>query len=560
MAEYVKRAAFYEGQFVGAADLNLTVSYDRDAFARHERLQHTWGIVAGLGVVPADRTTGAAPQEKKFQEMTLDPGVAVDGRGRVIVVTEPTRLPEDAFIDAGVAISQVDAAYPVFVQGRDEDANESSLGGDCQSASPNRANEKFEIVFGRVNDAANHDPQQEVDVIDGAPGSADTPWRVLVGFVQFDRTIGKFTKFLPSSEGVGRRYAGVRAADVIAIGDRLVLRTGELTEAGAPALQLSKAKDDKSQLQFGPQGAGGALTPVMTVDTDGNLTVTGKIVGALAGGVQVQSGVAVDGMLLPLPPGITQQKIDSGAVAIQSQVTPRFQIPIGLAAAELFFPHFYECLLDQRRVRCRVRWIPTKTGTAAAAVDLPGVVRLRGDGFPQGQGRLMMADKMSLILFDKTSHVLGAFTRAVDSGGDSTPQDVAGDGLILRDASSGAEMAHVPPQLLKVMSIDRRDDVILRFRNYVVDDGVAQEKGAITTAAPLAYAAGTLTLKIQNAAPKDLEAWVQLEDGVSQPIVLKVDIVETDTDGTAPVTLSPGDYNALVLVPGYASLLFKLTV
>ena len=48
MPDYVTRATFFEGQVVSGADLNLTVSYDRDAAARHLRLQHTWGIVTGL--------------------------------------------------------------------------------------------------------------------------------------------------------------------------------------------------------------------------------------------------------------------------------------------------------------------------------------------------------------------------------------------------------------------------------------------------------------------------------------------------------------------------------
>jgi hypothetical protein len=109
----------------------------------------------------------------------------------------------------------------------------------------------------------------------------------------------------------------------------------------------------------------------MKVDADGNLTVSGKIVGALAGGVQVESGVATDGMLLPLPPGITQKQIDDGAVVVQTHVTPRFQSPPGLAASEKWFPHVYECVADDRRVRCRVRWIQTQGGSGT--LDLAGV-------------------------------------------------------------------------------------------------------------------------------------------------------------------------------------------
>ena len=106
--------------------------------------------------------------------------------------------------------------------------------------------------------------------------------------------------------------------------------------------------------------------------------------GALAGGVQVESGVATDGMLLPLPPGITGEQITAGAVVIQAHVTPRIQPPAGLAPAEKWFPHFYECLVTDRRVRCRVRWI-SSTNTANFE-DLPGVCDYVLMAFPRKTG------------------------------------------------------------------------------------------------------------------------------------------------------------------------------
>ena len=382
MADYVKRAAFFEGQIVAAADLNLASAYDRDALARHLRLQHTWGIVTGLELTGADRTTSAASGSKPYQEVTVGPGAAVDGTGRMIVVTEDTRVPDEQFAEMGVAISDPDAWYPVFLQGRDVEVAETSGSlGACVTSGSNRVSEVFEVTFGRITELDALDTQQTVDISDGPGGSAGSPWKVLLGFVQWDATILHFTKVADTSEGVGRRYAGLRAGEVLGAGGGLVLRSGERGDTTAPAVRITSG--DAPTLTFGAQNASGEVTPVMTVDTDGNLTVTGKIVGALAGGVQVESGLATDGMLLPLPPGITQEQVDDGEVVIQALVTPHIRVPASFDPADKQFPHFYECRLEGRRVRCRVRWIATD-GAMPGPVDSPGVVDYVLMAFPGG--------------------------------------------------------------------------------------------------------------------------------------------------------------------------------
>lgn len=382
MADYVKRASFYEGQIVGATDLNLAVSYDRDAQARHLRLQHTWGIVTGLELTGADRTTSAASGSKPYQEVTVAAGIADDGTGRTIVVTEATRVPDEEFADLGVVISDPEAWYPVFLRGRDvEDSETSGSTGACASSGSNRVSEIFEVTFGRITELDSLETQQTVDIIDGPGHDSGNPWKVLLGFVQWDSTINKFTKVADAAEGVRRRYAGVRAGEVIGAGGQLLLRSGERGDTTAPAIQITAG--DQPTLTFGAQNASGEITPVMTVDTDGNLTVTGKIVGALAGGVQVESGLATDGMLLPLPPGITQEQIDDGEVVIQTHVTPHIQIPASFDPAEKWFPHFYECRVDARRVKCRLRWIST-IAAPPAPIDSPGVCDYVLMAFPGG--------------------------------------------------------------------------------------------------------------------------------------------------------------------------------
>jgi hypothetical protein len=44
----IDRPRFFEGQYLGAADLAACVDYTRIRSARHELGAHVWGIAAGL--------------------------------------------------------------------------------------------------------------------------------------------------------------------------------------------------------------------------------------------------------------------------------------------------------------------------------------------------------------------------------------------------------------------------------------------------------------------------------------------------------------------------------
>src|SRR6185295_8330545 len=95
--------------------------------------------------------------------------------------------------------------------------------------------------------------------------------------------------------------AGVLADEVVARNGVLSLRSRR--EADKPALVIDEADD--GALLFGPQDSHGRVVPAFKVDAKGNVTVQGKVSGAAAPGtVQVQSGVATHGVILPFPPGI----------------------------------------------------------------------------------------------------------------------------------------------------------------------------------------------------------------------------------------------------------------
>ena len=92
MAIQDQRPRFYEGQYLGADDINAVVEYDHEMMARHELGLHGWGIAVGLTLV--EQPTPGAP---KRQNVFLAPGMAEDGFGRKIVVLTPAKLPDTLF-------------------------------------------------------------------------------------------------------------------------------------------------------------------------------------------------------------------------------------------------------------------------------------------------------------------------------------------------------------------------------------------------------------------------------------------------------------------------------
>ena len=76
--EDIKRLCYYERQFLGVSDFQAEQSYHMDMRRRHLIAQHTWGIIVGLEL---SQPLGA-------DGWSLQPGMAVDGFGREIVVFE----------------------------------------------------------------------------------------------------------------------------------------------------------------------------------------------------------------------------------------------------------------------------------------------------------------------------------------------------------------------------------------------------------------------------------------------------------------------------------------
>jgi hypothetical protein len=361
----VVRPTFYETQVLGAADLEAQLQYARTALARHERHQHSYGVVFGLAVSLADEALAVAP------------GMLVDGTGRQVVLPQGASLTAAEFQNSGV-VSQNDREdtwYPVFVSGVDAPQRPSPFRREqCNALSTSRVDESWEVTFGRPGSEAVEPPAPGVDSAPSGAAGVDN-WPVVVGFLQWDRVAGKFKDARSAPDAAHRpRYSGVFADSVIARGGSLAMRTHVDVQAGKPAMLL---QDDPWQFQVGKLKPNGKIEPLLTLNDSGDLTVAGKLKGTLAAGsVVAESGLVSDGVTIPLPAGVTQDMVDGGDAQLCVMLSPRIDQRDAPTNTDLWAGFVLECRVDEdRQAYCRVRWYRVSNTV------LPGVIEDRSASF-----------------------------------------------------------------------------------------------------------------------------------------------------------------------------------
>jgi hypothetical protein len=355
----VVRPTYYETQVLAAADLEAQLQYARTALARHERHQHSYGVVFGLDVT------------KSGDNVAIAPGLFVDGTGRQVVLPDGASLTPEQFLNLGV-VSQNDADdawYPIFVSGLDAAQKPSPFRTErCNSLSTSRIDETWQVSAGRPGSELTENPAPHVDTApDGAPG-VDL-WPVVVGFVQWSRTDTQFKDAKSQPDALHKpRYSGVYADVVAARGGSLAMRTRADIEAGKPAMLL---QEDPWQFQIGKLKPNGNLEPLLTLNESGDLTVSGKVKGTLAAGsVVAESGVVSDGVTIALPAGVTDQMVTSGDAQVCVMLSPRIDQHDAPTTADVWAGFVLECFADEaRQAHCRVRWYRLSNIAAAGAIQ-----------------------------------------------------------------------------------------------------------------------------------------------------------------------------------------------
>jgi hypothetical protein len=372
MAEQPQRPRFRDGQPLAAADLELVVDQERDRDARHDRALHTPGIALGLQLATEDLPMSFNGSTVVTKRITVTAGVADDGNGTQAVLAADTPLAPTQFEDDVGSTGQVDPEasvpgatypYPVLLTAEDHDGPAPAFAAEgCGAATgPTRVIEDVRIRIGRRGEHITLAAQRPLGPGDSLADAA--PFRLLLGFVRYHPGLKRYVELVGELDNIRARRAGVRAGEVVTAGDQLLLRVGEPAVPGQPALVLEAANG--GQLRFGRSTADGGVDPVLTSTTAGSMTVNGSLTvngtlnpGPVVGTLRVQSGVATDGMPLPLPPGVTAADVQAGKWALHVQVTPRFPQPSPPPANVAYL--VTRCDVDAGRVvHCEFRRLTT---------------------------------------------------------------------------------------------------------------------------------------------------------------------------------------------------------
>lgn len=161
----IERLNYYEGEFLGAVDFQAEQEYHRDMRRRHNLGQHTWGIVTGLELAqpPNGNMDGAYTEVDVY----LQPGMAVDGFGREIVVLNQSQLTPSMF--AAFAASSPSTPVLMYVWICYQQALLEPPADACTSMNVSDAYARVQETYTLTVTATNSAPPNAAIVVDGNP-------------------------------------------------------------------------------------------------------------------------------------------------------------------------------------------------------------------------------------------------------------------------------------------------------------------------------------------------------------------------------------------------------
>ena len=383
MSNSILRPIFNDGQILNAADLDASVDYAREQLGRHERYLHSWGIAYGFDLKPTPKTDAAT--QKSYVEVTVAPGLAIDGRGREVVLTADQLLdPVDFSTSHVYDPTNTDPWYPIYVRGLPPTkVTQTSLTGACGGANQaTRETEDVQFIFKAPNPPNNSTPPYTTTPAPGDPTDPPTnvqPWDILIGFVQWDGT-SQFKDARPYNDaGISRRIVGVQANRVEASDGSLTLQTSNTAATRLMVVVKEKSGNVPGSMTFGGDDGHGGVTNLFQVDDTGNLSIKGKLQSGTSlapGAVSIQSGLATDGVILPLPAGVSEDAVKAGTILLHIQVAPVVpDVSQKTLAGSPFAAVPLTCYVDDhRRVHFVIRFLSV-SGSKISTTDTPGTCR-----------------------------------------------------------------------------------------------------------------------------------------------------------------------------------------
>jgi hypothetical protein len=275
----IVRVHYYDQQFLRTQDFQDEQSYLLGLHRRHNLSAHIWGIVAGLTI-----------DKDKEKSLAVQPGLAVDGYGRQLVLAYPQKLSPDAFDDLGSDTLDV---WLIYTQQSSDPAPD---GYACRSKKA-EAGEPYRVQESGQVSLRKYDPNKAV-IMDlplrrqpeGVPDEdlvfnptrtpPDDPsrsWPVFLGQIRRVRNNGQNDYEVSSS---GRPYVGL---------------VGEMirSPSGKAWLQLGP-EEEGDDVRFGvfleDPGAVTRPSPRFSINEQGNLAVCGDA--RLYGNLTIDGGTA----------------------------------------------------------------------------------------------------------------------------------------------------------------------------------------------------------------------------------------------------------------------------
>jgi len=279
----ITRVRYFDRQFLRTQDFVDEQAYHLSMRRRHDIGQHVWGIVSGL-----------EPTADADGILSVNPGVAVDGYGRTLVLAEREFLPITAFDDK--ASEELDVWMLYDRLGSDRAPRGYS---DCgEEGSFYRWQERPLVRFD-VPDPAFPDPREPESVPPGdipfdpsrtPPDEVSDDWPVFLGRIRRDRSDPKKTTY--AVDLTGRPYVGLVGAAIQAPWDREIrVELGGDQQTGLPVFAVFP----------GPK-----RDPALAIDGAGSFKLRGPM--TLHGDLEIRNGYLELGVVAAGGPSIAEPR------------------------------------------------------------------------------------------------------------------------------------------------------------------------------------------------------------------------------------------------------------
>ena len=259
----IARVHYFEGQFLRTQDFIDEQAYHVAMRRRHNIAHHTWGIVSGLEIVL---------EEGNF---FLQPGMAVDGYGRELILPQKRTLSSSAFIDKGSSELDVWLTYGLTSSDQATGGFAGCGNGKQNSASFYRWQETAQILLAKPDpDFPNRRTPKEVPINDRnfapnrtPPDNPELAWPVFLGQIINDPTNQQQPLAVKLED---RPYVGLVGEEITAPSGRTRVQVGSDPRPNGDRRFAVFTRDETAPAQPA------AWLPRVEIDLDGELTVQGN--------------------------------------------------------------------------------------------------------------------------------------------------------------------------------------------------------------------------------------------------------------------------------------------